>query len=77
MPTAVHQHTANNLHPTFPPAVSPPPLPESDTVCWSEGFALTGYVDPGCVEDGAWMLWGSSSIVAVAPVLARHFFDNF
>ena len=23
----------------------------------SEGFALTGYDIPGCVEDGAWMLW--------------------
>jgi len=23
----------------------------------SEGFALTGYDTPGCVEDGAWMLW--------------------
>ena len=23
----------------------------------SEGFALTGYVAPGCVEDMAWMLW--------------------
>ena len=27
----------------------------------SEGFALTGYVVPGCVEDGAWMLWEDSS----------------
>ena len=28
----------------------------------SEGFALTGYVVPGCREDGAWMLWGNSSV---------------
>ena len=33
----------------------------------SEGFALTGYDIPGCVEDGAWMLWENSS-VAVAAV---------
>ena len=32
----------------------------------SEGFALTGYDIPGCVEDGAWMLWENSSIAAVA-----------
>ena len=37
----------------------------------SEGFALTGYDIPGCVDDGAWMLWGNSS-VAVAP---RPFLD--
>ena len=34
----------------------------------SEGFALTGYDIPGCVEDGAWMLWENSSAVAVAAV---------
>ena len=34
----------------------------------SEGFALTGYDIPGCVEDGAWMLWRNSSVVAVAVV---------
>ena len=40
-----------------------------------EGFALTQlYVDPGCVEDGAWMLWGNSS---AAAVLARSFLENF
>ena len=33
----------------------------------SEGFALTGYDIPGCVEHGAWMLWENSS-VAVAAV---------
>ena len=45
----------------------------------SEGFALTGYVVPGCVEDGTWMLWENSSVVvAVAvTVLARYFLDNF
>ena len=31
----------------------------------SEGFALTEYDIPGCVEDGAWMLWESSSVAAV------------
>ena len=40
----------------------------------SEGFALMGYVCPGCVEDGAWLLWGKSS-VAVAAFLARSFLD--
>ena len=39
----------------------------------SEGFALTGYVVPGCVEYGAWMLWGNSYVVAAAAVLARSF----
>ena len=35
----------------------------------SEGFALTGYDIPGCVDDGAWMLWeNSSAAVAVAAV---------
>ena len=47
----------------------------------SEGFALTGYVVPGCVEDGTWMLWENSSVVVVvavvAAVLARYFLDNF
>ena len=45
----------------------------------SEGFALTGYVVPGCVEDWTWMLWENSSVVvAVAvAVLARYFLDNF
>ena len=32
----------------------------------SEGFALAGYDIPGCVEDGAWMLWEDSSVAAVA-----------
>ena len=35
----------------------------------SEGFALTGYDIPGCMEDGAWMLWENSSVVAA--VLAQ------
>ena len=43
----------------------------------SEGFALTGYVVPGCVEDEAWMLWENSSVVAVVvAVLARSFLGN-
>ena len=39
------------------------------------GFALTGYVVPGCVEDGGWMLWGNSSVAAA--LLARSFLDTF
>ena len=42
----------------------------------SEGFALTGYVVPGCVEDGIWMLWGNSSVAVVAAAVARSFLDN-
>ena len=39
----------------------------------SEGFALTGYDIPGCVEDGAWMLWENSSVAAVAvAVVVAH-----
>ena len=39
----------------------------------SEGFSLMGYVVPGCVEDGAWMLWENSSVaVAVAVVVVAH-----
>ena len=39
----------------------------------SEGFALTGYDIPGCVEDGAWMLWENSSVViVVAVVVVAH-----
>ena len=41
----------------------------------SEGSALTGYVVPGCVEVGAWMLWGNSFAAAAVP--ARSFLDNF
>ena len=39
----------------------------------SEGFALTGYDIPGCVKDGAWMLWRNSSVVAAVahPGLGR------
>ena len=33
----------------------------------SDGFALTGYDIPGCVEDGSWTLCENSS-VAVAVV---------
>ena len=35
----------------------------------SEGFALTGYDIPGCVDDGAWMLWENSSVVVVAAAV--------
>ena len=35
-----------------------------------------GYVVPGCVEDGTWMLWENSSVVVVA-VLARYFLAKF
>ena len=38
----------------------------------SEGFTLTGYDIPGCVEDGAWMLWENSSVAAVAVVVVAH-----
>ena len=43
--------------------------------CRSEGFALTGYVAPGCAEDGAWMLWENSS-AAVAVVVAHPDLGN-
>ena len=43
----------------------------------SEGFALTGYDIPGCVEDGAWMLWDNSSVVAaVVAAVAHPDFEN-
>ena len=35
----------------------------------SEGFALTGYDIPRCMEDGAWMLWRNSSVVAAVVVV--------
>jgi len=37
-------------------------------------IALTGYVVPGCVGDGTWMLWEKSSAAVV--VIARLFFLN-
>ena len=40
----------------------PPKSPKNDYYR-SEGFALTGYDIPGCMEDGAWMLWENSSVV--------------
>ena len=33
-------------------------------ICRIEGCALTGYIVPGCVGDGTWMLLGNSSVVA-------------
>ena len=42
----------------------------------SEGFALTGYDIPGCMEDGAWMLWENSSVVvAVAHPGSEKLFE--
>ena len=41
-------------------------------LCRSEGFALTGYDIPGCVEDGAWMLWENSSVAVVAVAVVAH-----
>ena len=38
----------------------------------SEGIALTGYDIPGCVEDGAWMLWENSSVAVVAVAAIAH-----
>ena len=35
----------------------------------SEGLALTGYDIPGCVDDGAWMLWENSSAAAAVAHL--------
>ena len=29
-------------------------------------IGLAGYIAVGCVEDKTWMIWGNSSIVAVA-----------
>ena len=31
-----------------------------------------GYDIPGCVEDGAWMPWENSSVVAVAAAAVAH-----
>ena len=39
------------------------------------GIALTGYVVPGCVKDGTWMLWEKASVVVA--VLARYLLDKF
>ena len=36
----------------------------------SEGFALTGYDIPGCMEDGAWMFRENSSVVAAVAAVA-------
>ena len=41
-------------------------------------YVFAVYVVPGCVEDGAWMLWENPSAVAAAvAVLARSFVDFF
>ena len=44
---------------------------KSHPIYRSEGFALTGYDIPGCVEDGAWMLWENSSVAVVVVAVAR------
>ena len=44
------------------------------------GIALTGYVVPGSVEDGTWMLWKTSSVadVPAAVVAVAHYsLDTF
>ena len=45
--------------------LSDDPVKKIECHCRSEGFALTGYDIPGCVEDGTWMLWENSSIAVV------------
>ena len=34
------------------------------------GIALTGYVVPGCVEDGTWILWETSYVAAAVVATA-------
>ena len=51
-------------------------------VMYSGNFAAEspngiGYVVPGCVEDGAWMLWENCSAAVAVAVLARFFLDKF
>ena len=31
-----------------------------------------GYDIPGCVEDGAWMLWRNSSVAVIAAAVVAH-----
>ena len=45
-----------NIHPLY-----------STVVCRSKEFTLTGYVVPGCVGDGTWMLWKKLSVAAILP----------
>ena len=53
--------------------IIPHSYPLMGLLCRSEGFALTGCVVPGCVEDGPWMLWENSSVaVVVAVVVVAH-----
>ena len=40
--------------------------------CRSEGFALTGYDIPWCMEDGAWMPWENSSAAAAVAAAVAH-----
>ena len=44
--------------------------------CRSEGFALTGYDIPGCMEDGAWMPWENSSAAVAAAAVALLDFEK-
>ena len=55
-----------------------PIIPLRGLLCRSEGFALTGYDIPGCVEDGAWMLWENSSVAAAVHLdLGNGQFSSF
>ena len=49
------------------------PIPSRRQLSQSEGFTLTGYDIPGCVEDGTWMLRENSSVaIAVVAVVVAH-----
>ena len=37
-------------------------------------IVLTGYVVPGCVEDGAWTLWENDSVAATGVALLDTFY---
>ena len=74
----------NPYHPNHPIPIYKPAL--RGLLYRSEGFALTGYDIPGCVEDGAWMLWENSSVAAVVaaavaavahPDLGNDHFSSF
>ena len=39
-------------------------------------IALTGYVVPGCVEDGTWMLWENYSTAVVAVEVEVPYAEN-
>ena len=55
-----------------------PLVPKSTVADISQGgIVVTGYVVPGCVQDGTWMLWENSSAVVAFVTLACSFLDNF